>query len=61
MYDYTYTGDTLHDVRQNMLSGDRLRTAYDAAVSWWLDQWQVLPFYLAEDETFCCILLRHLT
>ncbi|KAF0310865.1 hypothetical protein FJT64_018269 [Amphibalanus amphitrite] len=36
---------------QQLLSGDRLRAAYDAAVSRWPDRWQLLQYYLAEDET----------
>ncbi|XP_043210608.1 uncharacterized protein LOC122375343 [Amphibalanus amphitrite] len=36
---------------QQLLSGDRLRAAYDAAVSRWPDRWQLLQYYLAEDKT----------
>ncbi|XP_043211737.1 uncharacterized protein LOC122376107 [Amphibalanus amphitrite] len=36
---------------QQLLSGDRLRKAYDAAVSRWPDRWQLVPRYLTEDKT----------
>ncbi|KAF0292018.1 hypothetical protein FJT64_009962 [Amphibalanus amphitrite] len=36
---------------QQLLSGDRLRAAYDAAVGRWPDRWQLLQHYLAEDDT----------
>ncbi|KAF0307339.1 hypothetical protein FJT64_021287 [Amphibalanus amphitrite] len=36
---------------QQLLSGDRLRTAYEAAVGWWPDRWEMMPYYLAVDET----------
>ncbi|XP_043241959.1 uncharacterized protein LOC122391781 [Amphibalanus amphitrite] len=36
---------------QQLLSGDRLRTAYDAVTGWWPDRWEMTPYYLAVDET----------
>ncbi|KAF0309379.1 hypothetical protein FJT64_019502 [Amphibalanus amphitrite] len=36
---------------QQLLTGDRLRAAYDAAVGRWPDRWQLLQYYLAEDDT----------
>ncbi|KAF0298725.1 hypothetical protein FJT64_003930 [Amphibalanus amphitrite] len=36
---------------QQLLSGDRLRTAYDAVTGWWPDRWEMMPYYLAVDET----------
>ncbi|KAF0289540.1 hypothetical protein FJT64_012239 [Amphibalanus amphitrite] len=36
---------------QQLLTGDRLRAAYDAAVGRWPDRWQLLQHYLAEDDT----------
>ncbi|XP_043244973.1 uncharacterized protein LOC122393211 [Amphibalanus amphitrite] len=36
---------------QQLLSGDRLRTAYDAATGWWPDRWEMTPYCLAVDET----------
>ncbi|KAF0301667.1 hypothetical protein FJT64_003086 [Amphibalanus amphitrite] len=35
---------------QQLLTGDRLRAAYDAAVGRWPDRWQLLQYYLAEDD-----------
>ncbi|KAF0288695.1 hypothetical protein FJT64_012931 [Amphibalanus amphitrite] len=35
---------------QQLLTGDRLRAAYDAAVGRWPDRWQLLQHYLAEDD-----------
>ncbi|KAF0298933.1 hypothetical protein FJT64_003750 [Amphibalanus amphitrite] len=35
---------------QQLLSGDRLRAAYDAAVGRWPDRWQLLQHYLTEDD-----------
>ncbi|KAF0310274.1 hypothetical protein FJT64_002018 [Amphibalanus amphitrite] len=36
---------------QQLLSGDRLRTAYDAVTGWWPDRWEMMPYYEAVDET----------
>ncbi|KAF0306862.1 hypothetical protein FJT64_021758 [Amphibalanus amphitrite] len=36
---------------QQLLTGDRLRAAYDAAVGRWPDRWQLLQHYLAKDDT----------
>ncbi|KAF0307346.1 Reticulocyte-binding protein 2 a [Amphibalanus amphitrite] len=36
---------------QQLLSGDQLRKAYDAAVSRWPDRWQLVPRYLTKDKT----------
>ncbi|KAF0307707.1 Reticulocyte-binding protein 2 a [Amphibalanus amphitrite] len=36
---------------QQLLSGDRLRVAYDAVTGWWPDRWEMTPYYLAVDET----------
>ncbi|KAF0307334.1 hypothetical protein FJT64_021281 [Amphibalanus amphitrite] len=36
---------------QQLLSGDRLRTAYNAVTGWWPDRWEMMPYYLAVDET----------
>ncbi|KAF0306873.1 hypothetical protein FJT64_002352 [Amphibalanus amphitrite] len=35
---------------QQLLTGDRLRAAYDAAAGRWPDRWQLLQHYLAEDD-----------
>ncbi|XP_043215537.1 uncharacterized protein LOC122378492 [Amphibalanus amphitrite] len=35
---------------QQLLSGDRLRTAYDAVTGWWPDRWKMTPYCLAVDE-----------
>ncbi|XP_043212598.1 uncharacterized protein LOC122376725 [Amphibalanus amphitrite] len=36
---------------QQLLSGDRLRTAYDAVTRWWPDRWEMMPYYVAVEET----------
>ncbi|KAF0310279.1 hypothetical protein FJT64_002025 [Amphibalanus amphitrite] len=36
---------------QQLLSGDRLRTAYDAVTGWWPDRWEMMTCYVAVDET----------
>ncbi|KAF0307200.1 hypothetical protein FJT64_021411 [Amphibalanus amphitrite] len=36
---------------QQLLSGDRLRTMYNAITGWWPDRWKMTPYYLAVDGT----------
>ncbi|KAF0308410.1 hypothetical protein FJT64_020363 [Amphibalanus amphitrite] len=45
------TADLWRRRTQQLLAGDRLRTAYDAVVSQWPDRWRLLPYYLKVDET----------